>query len=1079
MIKCFLLIGFLTSATTSFPQNNFQSIKIDSSALPTKDPWDVKLEKYVWGFTHPVSFKTKKPNLGFKHIESYITIGEDKDLSISPDGKYFAYSLQNPYYVGYGRDRDSLVIQATAMGAWRKAFADNATPGFFSFNSKQYIYQQNDSLCFLHTGGDQFRVVNRILSWQHSKGEWLAWLSKNKKLTIQSLISEKERQFDNVLSYQFDPKGQWLICRLDNGLRELLLYNLSNGKEFNFQSVDGFTIHNGGKTLLVQTIVKTNSKTRKELLYINLPDGTIHTIWETSESTLKLSNYTLDGSGKKVIFLLSDSYESFLWYWQIGMDKAVLKVDKQTKGMERDWIIKEARFTDDDRYILFFAQEQETVYPKSDSDEVKVDVWSHKDTILQSYNQFLVSHYQPKKYSAVIPTNGDRIIKIVKDYYERIKGFGFPKGDYALVAKTGKKVGPYETNFGGDRFWEKDYNADSTWLVSLKDGSRRLIKTTGQDGDIRFSPGGRYLLYYDGEKQCNYFSIDLKTGRLTNISSSAPPFQLARENYYLRTKEKSKSYVGIAGWLSDDSGVLVYDNYDIWQLDMSGKKTAINITNSYGRKNKTRFALLMNGEEGQYATEWKGICVVPSNAPLLLNAFDMKTKHSGIYKKTLGEKGNPELLWTGPYTMEKIPATTLNVQYLHSNGYNIFKAADADIWIVKRQSFSEAPNYFLTSDFKNFKPLTNIQSHRKYNWLSAELHSFKQLDGTGSQGILYKPENFDSSKKYPVLIVFYSRMTDMLFKFPNPDITWSTIAPAFSPILFLNNGYLIFSPDMYIAPLKYGPNAFNVIEGAAKYLKQLPFVDTNHIGGAAHSWSAKLGAYIFTHSPTFSAIAISEGLVYGNIINTALSSSEGDGSSDLEVIENGFTFGNFWTNKYTWLDQTTVLNVDKATSPLLLYCGKKSSKDYQNQTLQLFSALRRLEKKAWWLHYETGDHTLSGSDAKDFTIRYMQFLDHYLKDAPGPSWMIQGISARVKQIEVKNTLDPSGSCSNNCRICKKWNEQFRRNPAMFQKPMAEWALDKDLKAELDKETAAGRAKLANEGAKQQKEVLKILKAPGN
>ena len=32
------------------------------------------------------------------------------------------------------------------------------------------------------------------------------------------------------------------------------------------------------------------------------------------------------------------------------------------------------------------------------------------------------------------------------------------------------------------------------------------------------------------------------------------------------------------------------------------------------------------------------------------------------------------------------------------------------------------------------------------------------------------------------------------------------------------------------------------------------------------------------------------------------------------------------------------------------------------------------------------------ANRKDLTIRFFQFFDHYLKDAPAPTWMTEGVS---------------------------------------------------------------------------------------
>jgi hypothetical protein len=101
-----------------------------------------------------------------------------------------------------------------------------------------------------------------------------------------------------------------------------------------------------------------------------------------------------------------------------------------------------------------------------------------------------------------------------------------------------------------------------------------------------------------------------------------------------------------------------------------------------------------------------------------------------------------------------------------------------------------------------------------------------------------------------------------------------------------------------------------------------------------------------------------------------------------------------------------------------------------------------LDKYVWWLKYENGDHTLADlKELKDYTIRYTQFFDHYLKEAPAPLWMTQGLPLTVKGIESRYVLDPTGSCGKDCTICKKWNAQYSKHPEMFAKPILEWHLE--------------------------------------
>jgi hypothetical protein len=89
------------------------------------------------------------------------------------------------------------------------------------------------------------------------------------------------------------------------------------------------------------------------------------------------------------------------------------------------------------------------------------------------------------------------------------------------------------------------------------------------------------------------------------------------------------------------------------------------------------------------------------------------------------------------------------------------------------------------------------------------------------------------------------------------------------------------------------------------------------------------------------------------------------------------------------------------------------------------------------LQYEHGQHGVSSpNDAEDFTIRMKQFFDHYLKNAPAPIWMTQGIPAKLKQVITGYDLDPSGNCGKDCKICKMWNEKWKKDSVATLKDLS-------------------------------------------
>jgi dipeptidyl aminopeptidase/acylaminoacyl peptidase len=87
-----------------------------------------------------------------------------------------------------------------------------------------------------------------------------------------------------------------------------------------------------------------------------------------------------------------------------------------------------------------------------------------------------------------------------------------------------------------------------------------------------------------------------------------------------------------------------------------------------------------------------------------------------------------------------------------------------------------------------------------------------------------------------------------------------------------------------------------------------------------------------------------------------------------------------------------IFNLPKVNTPLLIMHNDMDGTVPWYQGIELFNALRRLDKPVWMLTYNGEDHNLTKRpNMKDLTIRMMQFFDYYLKEMPQPLWMAEGI----------------------------------------------------------------------------------------
>jgi dipeptidyl-peptidase-4 len=142
--------------------------------------------------------------------------------------------------------------------------------------------------------------------------------------------------------------------------------------------------------------------------------------------------------------------------------------------------------------------------------------------------------------------------------------------------------------------------------------------------------------------------------------------------------------------------------------------------------------------------------------------------------------------------------------------------------------------------------------------LSREFITIKAHDGVELYGQLVKPQNFDPSKKYPVVVHWYGGPglqmvsdrygTTNIFNIIERDV------------LYTQKGYLVWRLDnrgsfgrghAFEAPIakQLGPAALKDQLAGVAYLRTLPYVDSSRIGTDGKSFGGYLTLYALIHEP--------------------------------------------------------------------------------------------------------------------------------------------------------------------------------------------------------------------------------------
>ncbi|WP_276486138.1 alpha/beta hydrolase family protein [Paraflavitalea pollutisoli] len=747
---------------------------------------------------------------------------------------------------------------------------------------------------------------------------------------------------------------------------ELVLRNLQTGEERVFKLVSDYFFSETGNALVIRTTkANGNNSSVPALLWAGLPGGKVDTVMKQFND---LKSISFDETGSQLVFVaerdsVSKALSKFykLWYYKPGMDSAQTKVDRTTTGVRNGLTVSENYFLtfSKDGSKLFFGLAQ-VKKPKDttlvDFETARLDVWHYNDDYLQPQQLVQLTNDLRRSYASVLHIGSGKVVQLGSDSTENIQLVDEGNADFVLA--TSSKGNRVEAQWQG-------FARQRAYLISLADGSAKLVKDK-QRGFYTASPTGRFVCWYDMTTR-NYFTYEVATGTVRNVTQKIAAHLYDDEDDH----PDDPSSFGIAGWLDNDAAVLINDRYDIWQVDPTGAKVPVNVTNGFGKKNKIVLRYVRQDTEKR---------TIAPDEQALLEAFNRTNKYDGYYTKKLSAAGDPELLTMGPYTYA-MPR----------------KAKDATSYIVGRMNVQESSNIYTSADMKSFTQLSAINPQQKdYNWLTAELVKWKMFDGKEAEGLLFKPENFDPKKKYPVIFYFYERDADGLYNYRTPAPSASTVNIAY----FVSNGYLVFDPNIYYKNGEPGESAYNSVVSAAKHLARMPWVDSTKMAIQGQSWGGYQVAYLVTRTKMFAAAGA--GAPVANMTSAYGGIRWGTGLNRQFQYEHSQSRigATLWQKPDLYLKNSPLFKADKVTTPLLIMHNDADGAVPWYQGIEYFTALRRLGKKVWMLQYNGEDHNLvERRNRKDLSVRLGQFFDHYLKGAPAAKWIAEGVPATEKGVD--------------------------------------------------------------------------------
>ena len=746
---------------------------------------------------------------------------------------------------------------------------------------------------------------------------------------------------------------------------DLVIRRLSDNNERTFKLVSEFYFDKKGTKLLVETTKNSkDSNSKAMVLLYNLQLEKVDTVMKGFNDS---KNFAFDEEGSQMAFVAerdssAKSLRKFykLWYYAQSADSAKLLADKNTVGMQLGNTVSEnavLKFSRDGKKLFFGTAPVKT--PKDttlvDFELARLDIWHYNDDYLQPQQLKQLDNELKRSYTAVVKPGEEKILQLGSDDAERITLVDEGNADWVLSeSNRGNRV---EGQWTGR-------TKTTAFVISTDNGNRKLIQANSL-ANFDASPGGKFVYWYDPAAK-NYFTYEIATGTIKNVSAKIKVPLYDTENdvpdYPLPA--------GITGWTANDQYFLLNDEFDIWQVSPIVAADPVNISNGFGRKNNCDFNYVRLDPEKRFFN---------ADETILFRSLNKTSKFGGFYTKKINEVAEPLVLTSGPYVFN-----------------NPVKAKNTEQYILQRGNISES-ELFTTGNLKDLTRLTDVASQQKeYNWLTAELVKWKMFDGKMSEGLLFKPEDFDPKKKYPIIFYFYERDADGLYNYRSPAPSASTVNIPY----FVSNGYLVFDPNIYYKNGEPGQSAYNSVVSAAKYLSKMPWVDSTRMALQGQSWGGYQTAYLITKTNIFRAAGA--GAPVSNMTSAYGGIRWGSGLNRQFQYEHtqsriGATL---WQRPDLYIKNSPLFAADKVNTPLLIMHNDADGSVPWYQGIEYFTALRRLGKKVWMLEYNGEDHNLlERRNRKDLSVRLGQFFDYWLKDTKPAKWIKDGLPATLKGID--------------------------------------------------------------------------------
>lgn len=730
----------------------------------------------------------------------------------------------------------------------------------------------------------------------------------------------------------------------------VMLRELATGSETKLAGVTDYQFDTDGKYLAYA--VTTRDSVNNGIFLRELGAGSVTPLLEGHASYRSIG---FDRKGTQLIFStdLGDTTSkplSSIYYTSLQPAKGktiaarkIISADEAPAGM----LVSEGGigFTREGNAITFSLGfvPPDSIPADSLADKAVYDLWHWQDGSIQTQQRLSAGRDRNRTHLAVYQLSTGKWVKLGDDSLSQI-----------VLSDDGKRALAQNTlEYAIPQFWGE--GASDVYLLDAVSGARTPVITRLRRG-AQFSTGNNYITWFD---ENDWYAYNVATGKVVNLTAKITGINFYNETF--DSPDIPPAY-GLAGWTTGDKRVLVNDRFDIWEVDPTGVAAPRNLTDGEGRRLGMTFRLVNLDRDERFVDPTK---------PVTLRTLDSLTKATGYWQDRVGAEALPVRLISGD-----------------RNYAGLQKAKDAEQYLLTQSTYREFPDLWTGSSLAQLTKISNANPQdSEYPRGTVELVSWYNSDGVPLRGMLHKPEGFDPSKKYPMVVYYYEKLTDGLNNYVAP-----TGRNVVNPLVYNSLGYLVFQPDIVYTDGYPGPSAEKAIIPGVQSLIAKGFVDPKRIGITGQSWGGYQTAFLITRTNMFAAAVPNATVVNMTSAYGGIRWASGLARTFQYEHTQSRIGGSLWEYPERYIENSPLFFLDRVTTPVLFMANDNDGAVPWYQGIEFYVAMRRLQKEAYMVVYNGDEHNpTKRANQKDIDKKMLEFFAVKLQGADPPDWMVRGI----------------------------------------------------------------------------------------